>query len=212
MRMSVPAVVRQSESFWEVQALEQRRYLSAPVLDSIAPQIVPAGKTIQVPLTATDIDGNPLHYTVASDNPGITVSLHPTTNTWLRLSTTQGVMLFQLFNDIAPNTVATMTGLVNSGYFNGQKFYAIAKSGGQPYYIAGGSPTGTHDRRPRISCMMMSSIPNAIFSNPGVLAMLNLGGAKTPTAASSSSPTQPVRVAGFQQHRSGASLFADMAR
>ena len=161
-----------------MQALERRAYLAAPVLDQVAAQVVPAGKTIQVPITASDAAGNPLHYTVSSDNPDITVSLHPTTNTWLRLSTTQGVMLFQLFNDLAPNTVATMSGLVNSGFLNGTKFFALVRSAGQPYYVAGGSYTGTTAGGPGFRFDDEFN-PDAIYSNPGVLGMLNTGGKDT---------------------------------
>src|SRR5256885_10625493 len=137
------AVFRDACAASEMHALEARSYFSAPVLDAISDRTVPAGKTIQVPLTATDADGNPLQYSVSSDNDVIVPELHPTTNTWLRLATTQGTMLFQLFDDVAPDTVANLTGLVNAGFFNGLKFYAIAKNLGTPLYIAGGSPTGS---------------------------------------------------------------------
>ncbi len=108
-------------------------------------------------------------------------------------------MLFQLFNDIAPHTVATMTGLANSGYFNGQKFSAIAKSGGQPFYIAGGSPTGTTTGGPGFLYDDEFN-PNAIFSNPGVLATLNLGGAKDTDGSQFIITDQPVRSLDFNNN------------
>jgi cyclophilin family peptidyl-prolyl cis-trans isomerase len=154
-----------------MHALEARTYFAAPALDEIPAQTVPAGKTIQVPLTASDADGNTLHYTVTSDNPNATVELHPVTNTWLRLSTTQGVMLFQLFNDYAPNTVATMSGLVNAGYFNGLKFYRITND---PKAIYGGSPTNDLSGGPGFRYDDEFN-PDALFTNGGVLAMLNSG-------------------------------------
>src|SRR5437762_13506458 len=103
---AIGAVFRHACAASEMHALETRSYLSAPVLDTIPDRTVPAGKTIQVPLTASDADGNPLQYSVSSDNDLIVPELHPTTNTWLRLATTQGTMVFQLFDDVAPDTVA----------------------------------------------------------------------------------------------------------
>jgi cyclophilin family peptidyl-prolyl cis-trans isomerase len=154
-----------------MQPLEKREYLSAPALDAIPLQTVPAGKTIQVPLTATDADGNPLHYTVSSDDPSVSVSLHPSTNSWLRLSTTQGVMLFQLFNDVAPNTVATMSGLANAGFFDGLKFFGITKS---PKFIYSGSPTNDGAGGPGFR-FDDEFDPNTVFGNAGVLAMFPSG-------------------------------------
>ena len=80
-------------------------------------------------------------------------------------------MTFQLFNDIAPDTVATMTGLVDSGYFNGLKFYRISSS---PRSIYTGSPTNDTTGGPGFRFDDEFN-PDAIFANPGVLAMLNAG-------------------------------------
>ena len=59
-----------------VEGLEDRCLLAAPVVDPITftPLNVPAGKTLFVPVTATDTDGNPLTYTAMSSDPGITVT------------------------------------------------------------------------------------------------------------------------------------------
>jgi cyclophilin family peptidyl-prolyl cis-trans isomerase len=157
---------------WEVQELEGRRYLAAPVLSPIPDQTVPAGKSLQVPLVASDADGQTLHYSFSSDNSNFTAQLHSTTNTWLNLNTTQGTMLFQLFNDIAPNTVATITGLVNSGFFNGLKFYQISKSGGS--FIYGGSPTDSSNGGPGFRFDDEFNA-DTIFDGSGQLAMLNAG-------------------------------------
>ena len=54
-----------------VEHLESRTLLTAPVLDPISAKTLPAGKSLIVPLTATDTDGNPLTYSVTSSSPAI---------------------------------------------------------------------------------------------------------------------------------------------
>src|SRR5204862_7064196 len=58
-----------------IEPLEQRRLLSAPVLEAISNQSVPANKTIQVPLRDSDADGDALSYSVSSNNSSVTASL-----------------------------------------------------------------------------------------------------------------------------------------
>ncbi len=171
-RKSSRRTIQAAALTWDVQELEGRRYLAAPVLSVIPDQVVPAGKTLQVPLIASDADGQTLHYSFSSDNSNFTAQLHSTSDTWLNLNTTQGTMLFQLFNDIAPNTVATMTGLVDSGYFNGLKFYQISKTGGS--FIYGGSPTDSSNGGPGFRFDDEFNA-NTIFDGSGQLAMLNAG-------------------------------------
>ncbi len=59
-----------------MEELEDRCLLAAPVLDPISNVTLPAGKSLIVPLTATDTDGNPLTYTFSSSNGTITTHLH----------------------------------------------------------------------------------------------------------------------------------------
>src|SRR3954468_24390534 len=91
-----------------VESLEARQLLAAPVLDAIPNQTVPAGKTIQIPLTASDADGNSLTYTARDNNTNLTTTLRSRSNTFLKLNTNQGSMTFELFEDVAPQTVATI--------------------------------------------------------------------------------------------------------
>src|SRR5437763_14006197 len=65
-----------------VENLEDRCLLAAPVIDPINilnpvnnnPLTIPANKTLILPVTATDVDGNPLTYTATSSSPSITVT------------------------------------------------------------------------------------------------------------------------------------------
>src|SRR5688500_11956425 len=111
-----------------MEVLEERQLLANPVLDPIPDQRVPGGKSLIVPLTATDEDGDRLTYTVSSDNDDIDVRMSKST-TWVRLNVTStgsgtdpininGDMVFQLFGDFAPETVRSFVNLVKAEFYN----------------------------------------------------------------------------------------------
>src|SRR5262245_19615344 len=83
VKKAVPHRARTYRPFTE--GLEARRLLAAPVIDPIAAQTVPAGKTLFVPVTGGDADGNPLTYTVTSSNPQVTAQVRPR-SPFLRIS------------------------------------------------------------------------------------------------------------------------------
>jgi cyclophilin family peptidyl-prolyl cis-trans isomerase len=161
-----------------IHALEPRSYFAAPVLSGVDDQTIPAGKTIQIPLLADDADGDSLKYTVTSNSSNFSAQFHPTTNRWLKLSTTQGTMVFQLFDDIAPKTVATMVGLANSGFFNGLTFHRIATTKrdgtGDPFIAQSGDPLGTGAGGPGFQ-FNDEFDANTLFDGDGQLAMANNG-------------------------------------
>jgi cyclophilin family peptidyl-prolyl cis-trans isomerase len=131
-----------------VEQLEERCLLAAPVVDPIANVTVPAGKSVVVPVTATDTDGNPLTYTATSDNSAVTVEVH-SGNPFLKISVAEqesdgtlkslGDMTFELFQDLTPQTVAAITKLVNGGFYDNLIFHRII----QGFVIQGGDPLGT---------------------------------------------------------------------
>src|SRR5947207_4889700 len=69
-----------------VEGLEDRCLLAAPVVDPInfQPLNVPVSKSLFIPITATDSDGDALSYTVTSSNSLVTVT--PRTGTYLKMS------------------------------------------------------------------------------------------------------------------------------
>ncbi len=86
---------------------------------------LPAGKAIQVPITATNTLSGNLTYTVTSSNPSLAPVvnvLHPAVSaarTFIQMSTSMGNMIFELFNDIAPQTVTyLLTHLTSPDYTN----------------------------------------------------------------------------------------------
>src|SRR5205823_5510158 len=157
------------------ESLEQRRLLAAPVLDAIAAQSVPANKTIQIPLTASDSDGDTLSYSVSSNSASVIPTLRSTSNTYLKFHVTgpngiNGDMIFQLFNDLAPEAVRNITGLVNAGYYNGLTFHRVIKN----FVLQGGDKAGTGSG-PSPFQFNDEFNQNAIFSGTGQLAMANAG-------------------------------------
>src|SRR5579871_89697 len=108
-----------------VEELEDRTLLAAPVFDTF--QVVPnfpLGKSIVFPVTATDPTGGSISYVASSSSPDFTVT-ELTGNTYLQVNTTLGTMVFQLFNDLTPQTASIITGLANSGFYNGSTFSRI---------------------------------------------------------------------------------------
>jgi cyclophilin family peptidyl-prolyl cis-trans isomerase len=125
-----------------LEQLETRTLFAAPVLDAIADQTIPSGRTLQVPLTATDADGDPITYTFSTNNGSITTKLHASTNQFVKMNVTgsgfSGSMTFQLFNDVTPITAGNIAGLVESGFYNNLTFHRIIKG----FVAQGGDPLG----------------------------------------------------------------------
>ena len=95
-----------------------------------------AGAGQEIPINTTNTLSGPLTYTVTSTNPDFNTYL-PTTNPYLELtishtssgqagdSSFSGTIIIELFQDLAPNTVAQIETLTNEGYYNGDIFHRI---------------------------------------------------------------------------------------
>src|SRR5437868_10359105 len=156
-----------------VEGLEDRCLLAAPVVDPITftPLNLPTGKTLFVPITATDTDGNPLTYTATSSNPQITVTARNNPHPYLKVSVAGvGELVFQLFDDLTPNTVAVISGLVKSEFYNNLIFHRIVPN----FVIQGGDPNGNGTGGPGFTFDDEFNL-SSIFSGNGQLAMANSG-------------------------------------
>jgi cyclophilin family peptidyl-prolyl cis-trans isomerase len=163
-----------------LEQLEQRTLFAAPVLDFIADQSVPVGKTLQLGLTASDADGQKLTYTITDNSGSVTTVLRSTTNTFIRMQTSLGTMEFQLFDDVAPDTVNRIVDLVKAGFYDGQKFHRVIENfvaqGGDPKskqpYNASTNVWGTGGPEFRFDDEFDA---NVLFTGDAQLAMANSG-------------------------------------
>jgi cyclophilin family peptidyl-prolyl cis-trans isomerase/Ca2+-binding RTX toxin-like protein len=121
-----------------MESLELRQLLSAPVIDPVAATVIPAGKSLIMPLTSTDADGNLVTWTVSSSTAAVFPTVH-TGNPWVKVSVAGfGDMIFELLKDVAPNTVNTIGGLIQAGFYDGLTFHRVVPG----FVIQGGDPSG----------------------------------------------------------------------
>ncbi len=95
-----------------------------------------AGAPLEIPVNTTNSAGTPVTYTVSTTNAAINTYL-PTTNPYLQLTISHassgqpgdtsfsGTMVIELFQDLAPKTVAQIESLTNQGFYNGVVFHRI---------------------------------------------------------------------------------------
>jgi cyclophilin family peptidyl-prolyl cis-trans isomerase/putative transposon-encoded protein len=159
---------RRSRRIWWVEPLEPRCLLSGPTINPIPNVTVPTGKTLFVPLTASS--AFPLTYAASSSDPSVHIKIE-TGNPFLRINVKGfGTMTFELFQDLAPQTTAIISGLVNSGFYDNLTFHRVVKN----FVIQGGDPTGTGTGGPGFQFDDEFNA-SAIFSGNGQLAMANSG-------------------------------------
>ncbi len=130
-----------------VESLEDRTLLSTTTIDPLqVPLNLPVGKSLIVPVSGSNSAGGPVSYSVSTNDPHIIVVPH-TGDTFLQMTVAGfGTMEFELFNDLTPNTVNYISGLVQSEFYNGLTFHRITTSSsgnGGLAVIQGGDPTGT---------------------------------------------------------------------
>ena len=162
------------------EPLERRHLLSVTINPVSGPDAggvfdVPSSRNLFVPVTGTDT-GQTINYTATSSNPNVQVQVlsgNPTIEmdvdgTDQNGQAFTGSMTFQLFQNIAPQTVQGILNLVNSGLYNGSSFYRM-ETGTGFQLIQGGieMTSGKTDN---------TVLPNeynaaAAYNSPGLLAM-----------------------------------------
>ncbi len=154
------------------EALEQRKLLHAPVVDVIPSYNVPVGNTIQIPITSTYDHADKLTYTVTDNSAQVVTELRAVTNTFIEMKV-EGYatpMVFQLFDDIAPDTVRRIKGLIQAGFYDGLTFHRVINN----FVIQGGDPKGDGSGGPGFQ-FDDEFTPAASFTGDGQLAMANSG-------------------------------------
>ena len=136
-----------SERFFRqsrLEALEPRWVLSAPTLAAIADVTVVAGAPLHVALDGFDLDGDTLSYSVSATNSSLTATVHEGNRSLRIVVPGYGDMVFELFEDLAPETTARIIELAESGFYDDLIFHRIAEyTDGTPFVIQGGDPDGT---------------------------------------------------------------------
>jgi cyclophilin family peptidyl-prolyl cis-trans isomerase len=169
-----------------LEALEARQLLSAS-LAPISNVVVPAQLGYQVPLDGSgDIDPSQT-YSVTSDNPDVQVSVAQgpfwTLNVQHMASSQPGdisfagALVFQLFNDLTPNTVAQITNFTNQNYYNGKDFTRIASNfpGPTDFVAQGGAPNKDGTGNSGFPNFPDEFVQQLAFSGTQQLAMANAG-------------------------------------
>ena len=157
-----------------MERLEERQLLASPVIDTVAAVTIPSPKTLIVPLTASDADGDALTWSVQSNNLDIIPTIH-TGNPFVQINVKYGsggrftgTMVFELLQDVAPKTVANFIGLVDGHFYDNLTFHSVVAGA----YIQGGDAAGTGQGTPPFYFDDEYN-PAAIFSGSGQLAMAN---------------------------------------
>jgi cyclophilin family peptidyl-prolyl cis-trans isomerase/Ca2+-binding RTX toxin-like protein len=153
-----------------LEPLERRVVLHAPVIDAIPTIDVPAGKTLQLPLTASTDHGDSLNWSFTG-NSNVSGTFRSSSNTWIEMNVTNfGTMTFQLFDDLAPKTVRHLLGLIRSGFYDNLTFHRVISN----FVIQGGDPAGTGSGGPDFRFDDEFN-RDASFTYRGQLAMANAG-------------------------------------
>ncbi len=186
------------------EPLEMRQMLSVSL--GTLPNIqVPGGKTVLVPLTGADSDGEAITYSFQSSDSNVTLSLVSPGGHNLALTVSgtdgagnpfNGTMVIHLFDDLAPNTSARIEQLVTSGFYNGLPFTRVLDG-----FVAQGGDNGTGGTGQLIDDEFN---PSLTFNSPGLLAMANRGDDTSDsqffiTAIDGAGSTNPIALANMPQ-------------
>ncbi len=129
------------------ECLEQRRLLSSVGLSTISNITLAAGTSTLVALNGTDL-GQTVHFEVTTSDPTkVAPIVMPQTNKSVQFNIDGlGMMTFQLFDNLTPNTATWIENLVNANFYNGDYIYraetgsfALIQGGNKPHQINGGA-------------------------------------------------------------------------
>ena len=184
------AVVRAAASV-SLEPLEGRRLLAAPSLaDQPVTVDAAVGSSLFLPVAVSDADGNAidgLSATVAGPSGGsASVDVLPRDNRFLQMDVQgYGTLTYQLFDNIAPETVSRIAGLADSGYYDGLQIFRVVNNFvfqfGSPYnngrnvQLDGDGNPVPGSQSPQFASFDDEFDPETVFAGDGQLAMANSG-------------------------------------
>jgi cyclophilin family peptidyl-prolyl cis-trans isomerase len=138
---------------------------------------VPENRTFQMPISASDPDGRPLHFGVKASSKKVTGVFAPSSNPSLLINVSgvdannnpfTGDLVLQLFEDLTPLTTARIISLVNSNFYNGLLFQRVIAG----FVVQGGGATNnpTYELPVTLDDEYVASL---IYDGFGQLAMAN---------------------------------------
>jgi len=165
-----------------IESLESRQLLSI-TLPALADQTVLAGAPLHIALNGSESSGHAVGYNISWSNVNLTGGTASdlgaaisTTNPSLKLVVSDpvngisGELVFQLFQDLAPDTVDHIMSLVADGYYDGVTFHRVIED----FMIQGGDPDG--DGINNLGYNIDDEFSAALqFTGSGILAMANTG-------------------------------------
>lgn len=120
-----------------IESLEERMVLTAG-LNPISDVTLLSGAPLHVPLDGVGGTSDTLTYTVSSTNPNLTAEVLTGNRSLRMVVENYGTMVFELFEDRAPNTTSRIISLAQTGFYNGLTFHRVIKD----FMIQGGDPDG----------------------------------------------------------------------
>jgi cyclophilin family peptidyl-prolyl cis-trans isomerase len=162
---------------------------------------VPGRKSVLVPLTGFDPDGQPITYEFESNNLSVLFAkMAGTTSVRFNVSGVDkdgvaftGTLVFRLFEDVAPQTTARIKQLVTEGFYSNKPFHRIIDG----FMAQAGTNSGTDIADEFNSAMT--------FVSRGLLAMANAGDDTGDsqffvTATNADGSSNPIDLADMPQH------------
>lgn len=157
---------------------------------------IPSGKDLYVPLVGTDT-GQTISYSASSSNPAVTATVlsgNPTlvmnvSGTNAQGQAFTGTLTFELFKNLAPQTVQAIINSVNAGDYTNSSFYRMETSTSFQL-IQGG--TEMESSPPSIPIVPNEYNANIAFNTPGLLGMAATAAHVANSEFFVTGPTQPL--------------------